>query len=57
MVRVRRVLENVSKEIMIEELIGLEDFSSSPSRLAIRFHDFLARLKILKSEPKNATTY
>ena len=57
MVRVRCVLENVSKEIMIEELIGLEDFSSSPSRLARRFHDFLARFEILKSEPKNATTY
>ena len=41
MVRTRRSqLENISKEKLIEELISVEDISSSLSDLTSRFDDF-----------------
>ena len=41
MIRTRSQLGNLSKEELIDELIGVEDISSELSDLTSRFDDFL----------------
>ena len=44
-------LENLSKKELIDELITVEDISSKPSDLTIRFNDFLRQYENLPSDP------
>ena len=50
MFRTRNQLENLSKEELIDYLIGAEDISSKLSDLINRFNDFLRQCEILFSE-------
>ena len=50
MFRTRNQLENLSKEELIDYLIGAEDISSKLSDLINRLNDFLRQYEILSSE-------
>ena len=49
MVRTRSQLENLFKEVLIEELITVEDITSKLSDLSNRFNDFLRRFEVVSS--------
>ena len=51
--RTRSLLENLSKEELIEELITVNDILSKLSDLSNQFNDFLRRLEIVSSELAN----
>ena len=50
MVRTRSQLENLFKEVLIEELITVEDITSKISDLSNRFDDFLRRFEVFSSD-------
>ena len=50
MVRTRSQLENLFKEVLIEELITVEDITSKLSDLSNRFDDFLRRFEVFSSD-------
>ena len=51
LVRTRSQLEHLSKDELIDELMGIEGISSKLANVTTRFDDFSRRFEILSSEP------
>ena len=50
MVRTRSQLEHLSKDVLIDEIMSIEEVSSKLANLTTRFDNFSRRFEILSSE-------